>query len=328
MTDARPVIGLSGLGSIARQHASAFAASGARVIAFDPSAELRESATTSGLVESAVDAFEALLDRGPDAVVIASPDFAHLDQLALATARGIPTLVEKPLADDYDAALAAAVGIRASGAPVLVGYVLRHRRAVETARRLVADGAIGVPVSFQVLLGAYGTITAAQSRFATPEANRLYRDYSHEWDYVRWILGPVSEVLAVARTTPHVPHVESPNLVDGMLVLENDIAGSFHIDYVEPRGTRILTIVGTGGTLTADIGAGTVTVRRGGQAHDEVHSLAEAPAVPLARQAAHLLAVARGEESPRVTLDDGLAALAVTNALIRSAPTRSWVTVA
>jgi predicted dehydrogenase len=328
MTDARPLVGISGLGSIARQHAAAFATAGARVIAFDPSAELRASAVNSGLVESTVDTFDALLDRSPSAVVIAAPDFAHLDQLSLSTARGIPTLVEKPLADDYDAAIAAAVGIRSTGTPVLVGYVLRHRRAVETARQLVHDGAIGVPVSFQVLLGAYGTITAAQSRFATPENDRLYRDYSHEWDYVRWILGPVTEVLAVARTTPHVPHVESPNLVDGMLVLGDDVAGSFHIDYVEPRGTRILTVVGTGGTLTADIGTGTVTVRRGGEDHDEVHSLAEAPVVPLARQAAHLLAVARGDDAPRVTLDDGLAALAVTNALIRSAPTRSWVTVA
>lgn len=325
MPDAQHIIGLSGLGSIARQHAAAFAQLGATVVAFDPSAEFRALAIEAGTVSETVDSFDALLDRQPTAIVIAAPDFVHLEQLARSTARGIPTLVEKPLADSYGAAVAAADSIRGSGTPVLVGYVLRHRRAVETTRRLVDEGAIGTPVSFQVLLGAYGTITAAASRFATPEDNRLFRDYSHEWDYVRWILGPIREVLAVARTTQDVPHVESPNLVDGMLVLDRDIVGGFHIDYVEPRGTRVLTIVGTGGTLVADIGSGVITVRRRGEDHDRLYDLSEAPAGPLSRQAAHLLAIAAGTETPRVTLDDGLAALAVTDALIRSAPTRSWV---
>src|SRR5690606_9077496 len=128
--------------------------------------------------------------------------------------------------------------IEATGTAAMVGYVLRHRLAVGTVKRLVAERAIGTPTSFQVMLGAYGTITAAASRFSTPEPNRLYRDYSHEWDYLRWIFGPIREVLGVARTTTDVPHVESPNLIDGMMTMQDDIVGSFHIDYADQRGNR------------------------------------------------------------------------------------------
>lgn len=328
MTGARPLVAVSGLGSIARQHVAAFRSlGGVGVIAFDPSADLRATALANGSVDAAYATFDELLDASPAALVIAAPDFAHLEQLELAASRGITTLVEKPLADSHAAALAAVPRVDATGVPALVGYVLRYRRAVEAARQLVLDGAIGTPVSFQVMLGAYGTITAAASRFATPENDRLYRDYSHEWDYLRWIFGPVREVIAEARTTREVPHVESPNLVDGLIAMEAGVTGSFHIDYVEPRGTRTLHIVGTGGTVFADIGRGTVEVRAAAEDGIRQYSYAEPASAPLARQAAHLLAVAAGTEEPRVTLRDGLAALATTDALIRSAASRSWTAV-
>lgn len=320
----RTVVGLSGLGSIARQHLTAFTSlPGVEVVGFDPTAALRDAVVEAGATR-AVATFEELLDASLDALVIAAPDFAHLEQLRLASARGIATLVEKPLGDALAAVREALPAIEASGTPALVGYVLRYRRDLTRARELVLDDAIGRPVSFQVMLGAYGTITAAASRFATPEPDRLYRDYSHEWDYLRWIFGPVAEVLTVARTIEDVPHVERPNAVDAMLLMEADVAGAVHLDYVERRGTRTLHVLGTGGTLQLDVGRGEVILRRKGAEHDERFDLAEAPAVPLRRQAEHLLALAAGTESPRVTLQDGLAAMSVTDALIRSAAGRTW----
>lgn len=328
MAEARRVIAVSGLGSIARQHIAAFRGlGGLDIVAFDPSESLRAAAVDDGSIDRAFADFEELLDAAPHALVIAAPDFAHLSQLQLATDRGITTLVEKPLAEDYAAALAVVPRVEATGVPALVGYVLRHRRAVEAARDLILDGAIGTPTSFQVMLGARGTITAAASRFAVPEKDRLYRDYSHEWDYLRWIFGPLREVIAQARTTSADDHSESPTIVDGLIAMSSGVTGAFHIDYVEPRGTRTLHVVGSGGTLFADIARGTVEVRAAGEEGTRQYSYAEPAATPLARQAAHLLAVAEGRQEPRVTLRDGLAALAATDALIRSAQTRTWTAV-
>lgn len=324
----RHLVAISGLGSIASQHIAALSSlGGLDIVAFDPSAELREQAVAGGRVQTAVASFDELVGLSPDALIVASPDFAHLEQVQAAASLGIPSLVEKPLADNLAAARAAVPLIEATGTATMVGYVLRHRLAVETVRRLLAARAIGTVTSFQVMLGAYGTITAAASRFDTAEPDRLYRDYSHEWDYLRWIFGPISEVLGVARTTRDVPHIEYPNLVDGMIAMQADVVGSFHIDYADQRGNRTLHIIGTGGTLLADFGLGTIALRRAGTDREELIRQIEPAAGPLTRQAAHLLAVARGTEQPRVTLRDGLAALEVTAALIGSAKHRTWVAI-
>lgn len=326
---ARRRVAISGLGSIGRQHARAFAPlRDVERIGFDPFPRSRDAARADGLIEDAVDDYAALLATEPDAVVIATPDAHHLPQLEAAARAGIPALVEKPLAPSFADAVAAGSRLAPFTTPVLVGYVLRHRRAVAAARRFVTEGAIGEPVSFQVMLGARGTLQVAASRFAEPEPDRLYRDYSHEWDYLRWILGPITTVTAVARTVPGPSAGESPNAVDALLELASGVTGAVHLDYVEPRGVRTLHIVGDAGSLFVDIARGTLLIRAEGDEGEYHVDLTESPAEPLARQAEHLMAVAAGQESPRATYRDGLQALAVTDAVIEAARQRAWVAVA
>lgn len=316
-------VAVSGLGSIGLQHVDAVhSLTGVRVVGFDPSEELRTRALGRG-VASAVGDFETLLDLTPDALIVAAPDQFHLPQLARAAERGIPVLVEKPLAPTAGEAAAVVEQVERGGTPALVGYVLRHRRVVREVRDLLGRGAIGTPVSFQVMLGAYGTILAAVSRFAKPEQGRLYRDYSHEWDYLRWFFGPIARCVATARTVRDLAHVEEPNAIDALLVHESGLAGAVHLDYTEPVGLRTLQVVGTGGSLFADLGRGELTVRTADGVVESSH--AEPPAAGLRRQAEHLLDVAAGVADPVVTLRDGLAAIAIADALRESAASDAWV---
>lgn len=321
-------VGLVGLGSIGMQHARALRTlASAEVIAFEPSEELRETASRAAVVDRATASLEELLTAGLDACIIASPDRFHPEQATAALATGAATLIEKPLAADYATAAAFARAITDDQRDrIMIGYVLRHRRVLTTARELLDSGAIGSVVGFQVMLGAYGTITAAQSRFDTPEANRLYRDYSHEYDYISWLFGEITAVTAVARTVQGPAHVESPNVVDALLETSRGIVGSLHIDYIEPIGTRCLRIVGSGGRLDIDVAAGTLSVRRPDERFARAYDLHETPATVLARQAQHLLDVAGGAPlAPSAQLDDGLRAMRVTEALIRAAASRQWV---
>lgn len=313
-------VAVSGLGSIGYQHVAALSARPeTRVIGFDPDPELRSRAAALGHVAEVTGDFPSLLDRGPDALVIAGPDEVHAEQAV--AGRGIPTLVEKPLGPSYAAARDLAE--RLSGAPVLVGYVLRYREAVRIVRDVLAGGDLGEPVSCHVMLGAYGTITAAASRFDRPSPGRLYRDYSHEWDYLRWFFGPIAECHAVERTVEGVPHVETPNAVDGMLSFADGLVGTFHLDYLEPCGLRVFQAVGTGGSLLADLGRGEVIVRSAGVDHERRYACPEPPSAALRRQLDHLL----DGTPPRVGVADGVAALAVAEAVAEAARTRSWVPV-
>jgi len=296
-----------------------------RAIGFDPDETLRQRASELVDVE---ETFEGLLDRRPDALIIAGPDEVHLDQLATATSLGITTLVEKPLATRYAVAQDAAAVIKATGVPVLVGYVLRHRPLMQALSRLLRDGVIGRAVSCQVMLGAYGTITVARKRFATAQVDRLYGDYSHEWDYLRWFFGAVTRILAVARTIDTVEHVERPNAVDAVLRFSDPaLVAAVHLDYIDPVGLRTIHVVGTEGSLYADVGAGVMRVHRRGETYERFYRYADTALGALGRQAAHLLAVAQGEVAPAVGIDDGLQALAVVDAARESATTGAWVEV-
>lgn len=315
-------VAISGLGSIGQQHGRAFAArDDVAVVTFDPDSNRRAEAAAQGW--EVTDSFEALLATDAAALVVATPDFAHIQQAAAGIRAGKAVLIEKPVSDRLSTAIEAR-DVLAAGRSI-VGYVLRHRRVTQRVKELLDEGAIGDPVSFQVMLGAYGTLVVAKSRFATPEKNRLYRDYSHEWDYLRWFFGPVAEVIATARVVEGLPHVEQPNSVDALILMASGVAGAVHIDYVGDN--RTITILGEGGAIFADLSRGTVVLRQNGTDGIRRFDYADVPGDALRRQAAHLLDVAAGKQ-PIVTFEDGLAALGVSEALIASAETRTAVGVA
>jgi D-apiose dehydrogenase len=325
MTGRALTLGVSGFGSIGRRHARVAAADGWRVVVFDPvppaDAELADQPARPAFV----DTFDALLHAGVDAAVVATPDAAHAAQAIACCQRGIPVLVEKPLADTREQACAIEAASHSTGTPVLCGYVLRHSSALRAAREMLLAGQIGAVASFHVNLGAYETLEFARSRFGPADRDHLYVDYSHEWDYLCWLFGPARRVCSAARTVQDLPLVQAPNVLDALIELES-VTGSAHLDYVQRPGCRVLSVVGTGGVLDVDVPAGTVTrrdlagevhVRRFSQERDELFRL----------QLANLAAVAGGTQLPLVTASDGVRAVQIAEALIESSRGAGWVRV-
>ncbi|NVB42397.1 Gfo/Idh/MocA family oxidoreductase [Pseudenhygromyxa sp. WMMC2535] len=73
---------------------------------------------------------DAMLDAGTcDAVVLATPDPIHTEQLLRCSARGVHVLVEKPLATSVDAGREALMLARRRDVVVRVGYHLRYHPA-------------------------------------------------------------------------------------------------------------------------------------------------------------------------------------------------------
>lgn len=92
----------------------------------------------------------ALLDaRACDAVVLATPDGVHAEQVEEAAARGVHVLVEKPLALSRTEGLRAIAAASRAGVHLAVGYHLRHHRGHRIiAQRL--DELVGRPRSMFV----------------------------------------------------------------------------------------------------------------------------------------------------------------------------------
>ena len=118
-----------------------------------------------------------------DALVIAAPTTAHVPLALAAIERGIPVLVEKPLAGDgRRRRLRIVAASRARGVPVQVGHVERFNPAVLELGRLLEAGWLS-------------TVYAIASRRAGPFPARI-RDVgvtvdlaTHDVDILSWIAG-------------------------------------------------------------------------------------------------------------------------------------------
>lgn len=319
------VIGIAGLGSIGTRHARVFGAlPDVRLVVHDLAGVDSSVLPPDCIVAPTIG---ALLNAGLDGLVVAVPDSAHADTAAAACARGIPVLLEKPIADTLANGRRIVAAADASGTPVLVGYVLRHVGCMQRAYTLLGDGVVGTPISFHLMLGAYETLQVARNRFSHDEFGALFRDYSHEWDYLRWLIAPVSGGFALARRAGSKPLQQDPNVVDAVLRLVDGTTGTVHLDYVQEPGIRRFTITGDAGRLEVDVTAGTIRVHRTNQT-DLVEDHAEPRDRAFGAQAAHFLAVAGRTVSAAADVHDGLAALEVADALQRSAVQARWIDLA
>lgn len=131
-------VGLVGTGDAGRHHGHALqtvANEGGlvwtAVAARDPAgiARFRSELGVSDSVAS-FPSLEALIDaRACDAVILATPDGLHAQQVERAARAGLHVLVEKPLALSRDDGARAITSARLSGVSLAVGYHLRHHRA-------------------------------------------------------------------------------------------------------------------------------------------------------------------------------------------------------
>lgn len=319
-------IGVCGIGAIGTRHVQVLSEiDGVTVTAYDAVADAAAIAKRTGSGVQVAASYEELLDLSPDGVVIASPDTAHLSQLVQARERDIAVLLEKPVADSAAAAEETLLEAPADFSRVLVGYVLHYHACMIRAEQLLRDEVIGAPVSFHVDLGAYDTLPAAVSRFASPAPGTLYVDYSHEWDYIGWLIGEIAGGFAVQSQSGDLPHSQDPNVVNAVLRTTSGLTGTAHLDYVRQPSRRAFTVLGDRGQIDVDVRAGVIAVTMRGTRDAELIELAEPRDRPYRAQAEHFLDVAAGKTEPLVSLADGLAALRVADALRLSARHQRWV---
>lgn len=316
-------IGISGVGSIGARHARVFGAEpGVTTVLYDSG--LRRDELSARFPEAeAVGSFDELLAANLDGVVVATPDQAHPTQASACSRQGLPVLLEKPVAASRAAASPIVAAVRDGGAPILVGYVLRHLKCLSRARQMLMSGAVGEPVSFHATLGAYETLVAARSRFASPVRDSLFVDYSHEWDYLRWLLGPIEGGFALAHTAGDLPLRQEPNVVDCVLRMQTGVTGSVHLDYVQQRGSRACEVIGDAGVLRIDVIRGVVSLQRVDEP-PQVEELAWSRDELFRAQARHFLDVVACDATPLVGLEEGLASVDVAEALIASAASGRW----
>jgi len=198
-------VGMVGAGAMGASHVRTLATwvPAARLCAVHDADSSRAEHVAAAAGAVAVGSAEELIDSGDvDAIVIASPDPMHAEQVLACIAAGKPVLCEKPLASDVELSrqvveAEAAYVERHGRRLVQVGFMRRYDPAFVALRAHVAAGAIGTP---RVVHCVHRN--AASHSTATTEGI-VVNSMIHELDHVPWLLDePITAItVRVARDT-------------------------------------------------------------------------------------------------------------------------------
>jgi len=211
----------------------------ARVVAvFDEAAaKAQELAASTG--GRACASYEDLLaDDGVQAVVVASPQFAHAEHAVAAAEGGKHVFCEKPMAMDLDECDAMMHACRAAGVKLMIGQVCRYHGVHGKVRDMVASGEFGEPVCMTVhRLGvAWGDQWNQHWRLKKGlSGGTLLEINAHEIDFMRWVCGDVVQVYGAGGQFLD-DRLDYPDLVMVTLHFASGAKGLLHAGQVSVIG--------------------------------------------------------------------------------------------
>jgi predicted dehydrogenase len=308
-------VAVVGLGSIGTRHARNLTNLGHEVIGFDP---VRRAHAQYAIAASMHDAVSA-----SDAVLVASPTSLHADHARYALERGRPVLVEKPLAAEVSAAQRLAVLADARGLVCGVAMNLRFHPGVLALRDLLAQDALGQIRYAHVWSGSDLRTWRPGSDYRKTYSARaelgggVVRDCIHELDYLTWLLGPAISVSAeVARVSELEIDVE--DLAVAVVRLASGALASLDLTYVDPSYRRGCLLVGSSASARWDWTLGTIEIAAATGGPERVDVAADVADTYVAEIQDFIAAVQTGRP-PRTSADEGVAAVKLADAVLRSA---------
>jgi predicted dehydrogenase len=314
-----------GGGSIGERHLRCFQQLGCSVALCETNSVRRQELSERYKLERTFDSLEQAAQAPWYGIVICTPAHLHVDHAAIAVGSTSAILIEKPLCTRLeDAERLRSV---TDGKVVQVAYVLRHHSATQHVRQLVDEGVVG-PVR-QV------TVTAGQH---FPTFRPAYRDIyyrsretgggaiqdaaTHLFDLIQHLAGPLDWVFCDAAHQELTDvEVEDTVHVVGRAANGRTLVSLSLNQFMAPNETHV-QLNGSRGSLAIrfhEHRAGLLLLGDPGWTWTEPLA-ADRDDLFRAQAQAFLLAAVGQTPSP-CTLDDGLRALRVNLAALRSAET-------
>lgn len=248
-------VGVIGCGFFAQNHLAAWAGMDgvtlAAVCDIDPE-KARAAGAAFGAEDVYTDVAEMFSRAELDFVDIATKMDSHVRLVGLAIERGLPIIVQKPLAPTWAECVAIVERCEAAGIPLMVHENTRFLNPVRRAREVIDSGRLGAlnwaRVSFRTGHDIYG-----KQPYLALEENFAILDLGvHMLDVVRFLLGDVAMLYCQTRSVK--PGIRGEDQATVMLhhtsgatsVVECSYASKIHPD---PFPELTLQVEGTRGSL-------------------------------------------------------------------------------
>ena len=196
------------------------------------------------------------------AVIIATDEHLHVDPVMSALERGLPMLIEKPLATKLSESFAVLNAIEQAGVDVVVGYTQRFRRRWLAAKEKVRTGALGevTLVTSRAFMNRLVAIDNYQRSNAPETISPMVISGTHALDIAMWYLEAKTPVEVYARSIDKVlgPLYGGIDATAGMIMFNDGCVYHLNISWALPVTwpaavySLEVGIVGTEGVLTID----------------------------------------------------------------------------
>jgi 1,5-anhydro-D-fructose reductase (1,5-anhydro-D-mannitol-forming) len=262
-----------------------------------------------------------LADGDVGAVYISTTNELHAAQAIAAAAAGKHVLCEKPLALNLADARAIVQACERAGVVLATNHHLRNASAHREIRRLVREGAIGVPLFARVFHAVQLPAHLQGWRINRPEAGAgVILDITvHDADTLRFVLG--AEPVEAIGMTP-AGSMAAGTIEDGVMAVlrfDNGVLAQLHDAFTVPHGGTGFEVHGSAGSIIGrnvmtQQPIGEVLLRDASGEHPvalEHHNLYE-------RSLAAFNAAVQGQGAPAATGEDGVRSLATALAVLDS----------
>ncbi len=168
---------------------------------------------------------EALLARGIDVCVVASPTTAHLEHGLMLAEAGVHTLVEKPISLDHASATRLAEAFGAAGLVGAVGHIERYNPALQALRTRLASGELGE---------IYQVATRRQGPFPTRvlDVGVVLDLATHDIDSTAWVTK--QRYTSVSARVAHRSGRRHEDLVGIVATLEDGTVVNHLVNWLSP----------------------------------------------------------------------------------------------
>lgn len=311
-------VGVIGVGYIGQVHAQIYSRlPGVHIVGVADVDAVRANQVAAQFGCRAFADYEDLLSQPDiDGVSICTPDALHRDPVLAAARRKKHVLLEKPIASTLEDAQAIVDAVRQSGIFCQLGFVERFHKPFIMAQKAVQEGVIGKLISAR---SQRLNVLDASKRVATRDPIISFLAI-HDIDLLMWCASSIKRVSAEADSFVF----GNPDLEDSAFILirfENGALGSIQVSWglsnsLPFRASAKLELVGDKGIIEVDTVDDSVVVN---SEAGHRYSIGFDRSVAFEAELSHFLECIEKEVSPRVGVDEGLAALKVAIAARESA---------
>ncbi len=202
----------------------------------------------------AAESLEALLDADIDAVYVASPVHAHLEQVLACARAGKHVLCEKPLGLDVAEAEKMVVACEQAGVHFGTAFMMRFQTQHQAAAQLIQEGRLGKPVYARAQLSCWYPPMDRAWRHVPAESGggSLIDMGNHCINLLEMFFGPVAKVSCFVNRTIHAYASEDSAVV--ILNFANGALGTVDAFFCiqDNSSKNVLELYGSKGSILAN----------------------------------------------------------------------------